>query len=106
MSFNPYDAGMISTIISFDNLHNINVCMKPGKMNGYAEAPGQTSLLKMSKIVVKPIGPESTLTPPPYCTYMPPALSSAHPQWNDTNAMKKISRGAIEVEGITDSRYL
>ena len=32
-------------------------------MNGYAEAPGQTSLLKMSKIVVEKILPDPTLPP-------------------------------------------
>ena len=32
-------------------------------MDGYVEAPGQTSLLKMSKIVVDPIGPDLTLPP-------------------------------------------
>ena len=38
--FNPTDAVMISTLISFDDLHNINVCLRYGNMNGYVEAPG------------------------------------------------------------------
>ena len=56
--FNPDDSVMIST-----HLHNINVCLRPENMNGYTEAPGQTSLLKISKIVVDPIGSDPTLLP-------------------------------------------
>ena len=56
--FNPDDFVMIST-----HLHNINVCLRPENMNGYTEAPGQTSLLKISKIVVDPIGSDPTLLP-------------------------------------------
>ena len=58
---NPADAMMISSLISFEDLQNTNVCLRPGKMNGYAEDPGQTSLLKISKKIVKPIGPDQTL---------------------------------------------
>ena len=58
---NPSDAMMISTLISFEGLQNINLCLSPGKMNGYAEDPGQTLLLKISKIVVKKIFPNLTL---------------------------------------------
>ena len=38
--FNSSYAVMISTLTSFEDLHNINACLRPGKMNGYAEAPG------------------------------------------------------------------
>ena len=51
----------IYTLIYFGCLQNINVCLRPGKMNGYGKAPVNISLLKMSKIVVKPIWSEPTL---------------------------------------------
>ena len=98
---------MLYTLISFENLQNINVCLGPGKMNGYAETPGHTSLLKMCKIVVDPIGPEPTLLPhSPVAPTCPFALSSTQRWWNDTKAVKIILRGSIEAAGSTDSRYL
>ena len=54
---------MISTLIYFEYLQNINLYLRPGKMNSHAEAPGQTSLLKMSKMVVKTIGYDLILIP-------------------------------------------
>ena len=41
---NPADDVMISTLIFFEDLQNINVWLRLGKMNGYSEAPGQTTL--------------------------------------------------------------
>ena len=58
---NPAYDVMIFTLILFEDLQKINVCLIPGNMNGYAEALGQKSLLKISKIVVEPIGPDPTL---------------------------------------------
>ena len=60
---NQFDAMMKYILISFEDFQIINVCLRPGKMNYYEEAPGQTSLLKMSKIVVEPIGTDPTLIP-------------------------------------------
>ena len=65
---------MIYTLIYFEDLQTINLCLIPEKMNSYAKDPGQTSLLKMSKVVFRPIGPDPKLfthslvapTPPPY----------------------------------------
>ena len=37
---NPANSVMISTVISFEDLQNINICLRPVNMNGYAEAPG------------------------------------------------------------------
>ena len=54
---NPDNAVMISTLISFEDLHNINVCLRPGNMNGYAEATGQTLLLKMSNFLSSQLDP-------------------------------------------------
>ena len=65
---------MISALISLENLQNINVCLRSVKMNGYTEAPGQTSLLKMSKVVVRPIGPDPTLFPHSLVAPTPPPL--------------------------------
>ena len=84
---NPANSVMISTLIYFEDLHNINVCLIPGKRKGYVEAPGQTSLLKMSKTSVDPIKPEPTLLPyslvePP----LPPYISSAQRWWRPTNS--------------------
>ena len=58
---NPAYAVIISTLIYFEDLQTINLCLIPEKMNSYAKDPGQTSLLKMSKISVEPIGPNPTL---------------------------------------------
>ena len=52
---------MIYTLNSFEDLQNINVCLIYGNMKCYTEAPGQTSLLKISEIVVNPNGPYPTL---------------------------------------------
>ena len=103
---NTVDSVMISTLISFGDLQNINLFLRPGKMNGYVKAPGQTSLLKISKIIVKPIWPDPTLIPHSLVApALPPALSSAQRWWNDTKAMKTIQRGAIELSRIPNSSY-
>ena len=104
---NPNDSIMISTLLFFENLQNIHLFLRPGKINGYVEAPGKTPLLKMSKIVVGPIGYDPkllihSLFAPPHL----PALSSAQRWWNETNTMKTIWRGAIEASSSPDSRYL
>ena len=97
---------MISTLIYFGCLQNINVCLRPGKMNYYEEAPGQTSLLKMSKIVVEPIGTDPTLIPHslvvPTC---PPALSSTQRWWSGIKAMNTIRKRAIEASSSPNSSY-
>ena len=80
--FNPSNDMMRPTPISFEELQNINIYLIPGNMNCYAEALGHTSLLKMSKIDVKPIVPDPTLLPHSLVSFTHyPVLSYAHWWW-------------------------
>ena len=72
---NPVNDVIMSTLIYFENLQNINVCLRPGKINGYTEAPGRASLLKMSEKVVKTIVPDPALIPHSL-------VEPTHPLWS------------------------